>query len=50
MATKRPKNMATKRAINRAASMAVSYEKLTLSGLGRDIPALSGPKNTINAD
>jgi hypothetical protein len=38
------KNMATNIAINRAASMSVSYEKSTPSRLGRDIPALSSPK------
>jgi hypothetical protein len=45
MATK----MAVKMATKMAASMSVSYEQYTPSRLERDIPALSGPKNTINA-
>ena len=47
MATKTPTEMLTKMAV---ACMSVSYEEFTPSRLGRDIPALSSPKNTINAD
>ena len=43
MATKMPTKMAV-------ASMSVPYERFTPSRLGLDIPALSSPKNTINAD